>query len=115
MIFEFSNDLVPILVSISLYLTVFAAHLMNSLAKEYVVQHRYRSNQDIQTALFEAMSEDQSTEGMEQRQSFITRIVKRKEAPEDDGEYQLSPTQLIMKTFEEDNNGKGKSFCIHNL
>ncbi|MBU9710448.1 hypothetical protein [Evansella tamaricis] len=104
MIFEVSNDLVPILLSVSLYISFIAVHVMSSMTKEYVVRHRYLTNREIQSSLFLISTEDSFSEKLEEKQSFITRIIKRKEAPEDDGEYHFSS----MKQHENENTRGGK-------
>lgn len=94
MIFELTNDLVPILLAFSLYLTVAGAHLANSMIREYCVHHRLKSERNIQAALSLSLLEHDTTKDVLQQLSFLTRIIKRKESPEDDGDYHFSSNSL---------------------
>nr|WP_090890544.1 hypothetical protein [Evansella caseinilytica] len=90
MIFEFSNDLVPILLTTGLYLTFIAVHLINGITKEFVVKRRSITNDHLHSFHISVSSDQLVLNEFVEKQSFLTRIVKRKEAPEDDADYPLS-------------------------
>ncbi|ADU32409.1 hypothetical protein [Evansella cellulosilytica] len=99
MIFEFSNDLVPILLSISVYVTILAAHTANLLANEHVVKQRFMANDTLQKVQWQACFHSEVPLDIVERNQFITRIVKRKEAPEDDADYFFSSKIATTETI----------------
>ncbi|MDQ0256943.1 hypothetical protein J2S74_004388 [Evansella vedderi] len=94
MFFELSNDLVPIILSMSLYLTVLGLQLVNGMAQDYAMSRRSIANESLRTIEVNSSNEEEATEEMGQKQNFITRIVKRKEAPEDDSDYLFSSIKM---------------------
>ncbi|MCD8509426.1 MAG: hypothetical protein LRY73_05770 [Bacillus sp. (in: Bacteria)] len=99
MIFEFSNDLVPILFSMSIVLTIIAAQLVDGMAKDYTVSRRHRVNNSLQAVTAVSTTETEVTEELVEKQNFLTRIVKRKEAPEDDADYFFSSKAIITDRY----------------
>ncbi|MFA9556359.1 hypothetical protein ACERII_03490 [Evansella sp. AB-rgal1] len=93
MIFEFSNDVVPILLSFSVCISILTFHLCNLMLKDTFVKHRCMSNGKLQVIHGDSLQESAVYEERGQQLTFITRIVKRKEAPEDDADYFL----LVLK------------------
>ncbi|MDG5787466.1 hypothetical protein QA612_08155 [Evansella sp. AB-P1] len=91
MIFEFSNDIVPILLSFSFCFSIITFHLMNGLAKETFVSHRELTNSNLDLLTWSTLDQTEVLEEIGQVQTFITRIIKRKEAPEDDADYTFFP------------------------
>ena len=90
MIFELWNDIVPILFSISIYVAFLTAHIINGIVTEHTVKHRSWMNDSSAAIKLKYAAGQLITVNSEEQQSFITRITKRKEAPEDDSDYDYS-------------------------
>lgn len=88
MIFEIWNDIVPILFSLSFYVAFITAHIINGIVVDYAVQHKSWVKDSSVSIKLKSAADRLITDNLEEQQSFITRITKRKEAPEDDADYQ---------------------------
>ncbi|WP_026691708.1 hypothetical protein [Alteribacter aurantiacus] len=109
MFLEHYHDLVPILISISILVALAGAQWVNYMSHECMIRNRHMANSRIATLDRTGMDDDDAGESIEERQSFITRIVKRKEAPEDDADY-FSFSLDMMNESEEDK--YGENICI---
>ncbi|WP_096437866.1 hypothetical protein [Alteribacter populi] len=95
MFFEHYHDLVPLILSISLYVTIAGSQMINFMSNECVVRNRYMANREIHSLHLEQVPDTELIEKSEERQNWITRIVKRKEAPEDDADYFSFSLEMI--------------------
>ncbi|MBM7095459.1 MULTISPECIES: hypothetical protein [Alteribacter] len=109
MFLEHYHDLVPILISISILVALAGAQWVNYLSHDCMVRNRHMANSRIRSLQRARLDDDEAVESKEERQSFITRIVKRKEAPEDDADY-FSFSLEMMNESEEDK--YGENICI---
>ena len=90
MLFEISNDIVPVLLSMSVYFSVFALHLTLLMIKEHIAQQGYSENKRLYDLQSGTSQQEDTSLLVGETQRFITRITKRKEAPEDDSDYVYS-------------------------
>lgn len=97
MLFEMPNDLVPVLVSISVYFTFFAIHFANVMIKQYVFHRRFHSSEKFHSINWNNKKLDGFVSSINETQRFITRTVKRKEAPEDDTDDIFSSKEKTTK------------------
>lgn len=86
MMFEFSQDLIPVLLSISLYMTFAGAHLIQYMAHESSLAHRSMTQKQLHSWRNLMVPENMLEDYHIDRQAWITRIMKRKEGPEDDSD-----------------------------
>ncbi|WP_147421968.1 hypothetical protein [Salipaludibacillus neizhouensis] len=87
MMFEISHDLVPALITISLYMTFAGAHLLHFMVQESGAANRHMSQKKLSVCEQLSGSENLMADHNVQRRTWITRIMKRKEGPEDDSDY----------------------------
>ena len=87
MIFELWNDFVPLLFFVGLYVAFVTAHIINGIAKDYIVRRRNWTQDNMAAVRMKSASATLLLECFEEKLNFITRVVKRKEAPEDDADY----------------------------
>lgn len=87
MMFEISQDLVPVLITISLYMTFAGAHLLQFMARESGAANRHLMHKQVEVCEQLRVSENRVMDQNVERQAWITRITKRKEGPEDDSDY----------------------------
>ena len=90
MIFEIWNDFVPLLLFVGLYVAFITAHIINGIAKDYVVRSRNWTQDTMAAVRMKSASDTLLLECFEEKLNFITRVMKRKEAPEDDADYNHS-------------------------
>src|SRR5690554_1449078 len=90
MLFEMSNDIVPVLLSISVYLTFVTIHLALIMMKGQIVRGRILSNEKPCYIESAKVVQEETDLLVGETQRFITRMTKRKEAPEDDSDYVYS-------------------------
>ncbi|TMW72065.1 hypothetical protein [Alteribacter natronophilus] len=110
MIFEHYHELVPILLSLSVYVAVAGAHVLHVTSQELVVNSRYTAGRRLTDGAAGRELPEGPSAFKEERQSWLTRMMKRKDAPEDDTDY-FSFSLEKMNESEEDN--YGKNICVH--
>lgn len=84
LLFEISNDIVPVLVWISVSFTFFAIHLASIVLKSHVMYRSNRQGDKLHTFQRNKSRFDDIPAFINDTNRFITAMIKRKEAPEDD-------------------------------
>ncbi|PYZ96201.1 hypothetical protein CR205_17720 [Alteribacter lacisalsi] len=110
MFFEHYHELVPILLSLSIYVAVAGAHLISVTAQELVIRSRYTAGRRLADGTAGRELPEGPSAFKEERQSWLTRMMKRKDAPEDDTDY-FSFSLEKMNESEEDI--YGKNICVY--
>ncbi|WP_416147877.1 hypothetical protein ACM26V_16740 [Salipaludibacillus sp. HK11] len=87
MMFEFSHDLIPVLITVSLYMTFAGAHLIEFMAHESSAANRSMTEKQLHSWRNLMVPEKMLQDHHIKRHTWITRIMKRKEGPEDDSDY----------------------------
>ncbi len=84
--FEFYHDLIPVLLTISLCMTFAGGHLIQFVARESSAAHRSTTEKQLYSWRNLMVSEKMLLDHHVDRHAWITRIMKRKEGPEDDSD-----------------------------
>ncbi|MCE7793568.1 hypothetical protein K8O68_14175 [Salipaludibacillus sp. CUR1] len=87
MMFEFSQDLVPVLLTISLYMTFAGAHLIQFMSHESAAANRSLTQKQLHSWHSRLAPSNMLLDLRVDRLSWLTRMMGRKEGPEDDGDY----------------------------
>lgn len=96
LLFELSNDIVPVLLWVSISFTFFAIHFANIILKDYVSYRRYHTNDKFHPLHWSSNYLDYIPSFLIKTNRIITRTVKRKEGPEDDLDDIYSSTKKII-------------------
>ncbi|PYZ91647.1 hypothetical protein CR194_18630 [Salipaludibacillus keqinensis] len=97
MMFEFSQDLVPVLITISLYMTFAGAHLIQFMAHESSAANRSMTQKQLHSWHSQIGPENMLADQSFDRHAWITRLMGRKEGPEDDADYPSFSKVVITK------------------
>lgn len=109
MLFELQSDFLPLLFTVSVLFTYIELYVCIHFSNKFLNEHYL--DQSNQSYSLSSISVHHVIELSKSKQAWITRIVKRKEAPEDDTDYILnSALSYYLKTEEDINENK---ICIH--
>ncbi|WP_280771105.1 hypothetical protein [Salipaludibacillus daqingensis] len=97
MMFEFSQDLIPVLLTVSLYMTFAGAHLIQYMAHESSAANRSMTQKQLHSWRNLNVPESMQLDHHIDRHAWITRIMKRKEGPEDDSDNLSFSNSVITK------------------
>jgi len=97
MMFEFSQDLIPVLLTVSLYMTFAGAHLIQFMTHESSAANRSMTQKQLYSWRNLMVPEKMILGHHIDRHAWITRIMKRKEAPEDDSDYSFFSISVLTQ------------------
>ncbi|WP_096185976.1 hypothetical protein [Evansella halocellulosilytica] len=90
MLFELFHDMIPLLFSMSIFLTIVGLKVAEYLKVSYFIKQRMLTKRSLQTVELAQPANSDAENCLHQRQAWLTCMTKRKDAPEDDDDYRSS-------------------------
>ncbi|MFA9458053.1 hypothetical protein ACERJO_14960 [Halalkalibacter sp. AB-rgal2] len=87
MLFESFQDIIPLLLSMSIFLTVASYKVLQYMERSLMIKQRMLTKSSLYSFDVFIPSKIDPIGPMQRRQTWLTCLTKRKESPEDDGDY----------------------------
>ncbi|MCR6112451.1 hypothetical protein HXA35_19130 [Bacillus sp. A301a_S52] len=96
MMVEFYQDFLPVLITVSLYMTFAGAHMIRFMAHDSAAAGRFIMQKKLPSWHTQLLPEKMLEDRRGARLSWLTKMTGRKEGPEDDSDYLSSKKSRLL-------------------